>query len=54
MMKGVETALSFRDGTSVAQRQGAKSWELRTTMSFAGLLAKQEGRAEARTILKSL
>lgn len=41
----------FQDALTVAREQGAKSWELRATMSLARLLAKRNARAAARTIL---
>jgi predicted ATPase len=41
----------FREAIEVAQRQSAKSWELRATMSLARLLAKQGHRDEARAML---
>src|SRR5229473_3955440 len=40
-----------RRAIAIAAEQGAKSWELRTTTSLALLLAKQDHRAEARTML---
>jgi predicted ATPase len=44
-------AQSFRDAIELARLQGAKSWELRATTSFARLLATQGHRDEARTKL---
>jgi class 3 adenylate cyclase/predicted ATPase len=41
----------FRHAIEVAQKQSAKSLELRATMSLARLLAKQDRRGKARTIL---
>jgi predicted ATPase len=41
----------LRDAIEVARRQGAKSWELRATMSLSHLLVRQGRRAEARTML---
>jgi len=38
----------------VARAQSAKSWELRATMSLARLLAKQDRRDEARTVLADI
>jgi hypothetical protein len=38
----------------VARRQGAKSWELHATTSFARLLAKQGNRAEAHAMLADI
>jgi tetratricopeptide (TPR) repeat protein len=46
-----EVAQCFRDAIELAQRQSAKSFELRATMSLARLLAKQGKRDEARTML---
>src|SRR5216684_4336917 len=31
----------FRDSIALAQKMGAKAWELRASMSLAGILAKQ-------------
>jgi tetratricopeptide (TPR) repeat protein len=39
----------FHDAIALAQRIGAKAWELRTTISLARLLAKRGHRREART-----
>jgi predicted ATPase len=44
----------FREAIELAQRQQAKSWELRATMSLARLLAKQGRRDEARTMLAEI
>jgi tetratricopeptide (TPR) repeat protein len=44
----------FRDAIEVARRQSAKSWELRATISLARLLAKQDKRDEARTMLAEI
>ncbi len=44
----------FRRAIEVAQRQLAKSWELRATMSLARLLAKQGNRTEARAMLAEI
>jgi tetratricopeptide (TPR) repeat protein len=44
----------FRDAIVLAQKMGAKAWELRTTMSLARLLAQQGRRDEARTMLASI
>ena len=41
----------FRDAIAVAQKMGAKMWELRASMSLARLLANQGRRDEARTML---
>jgi class 3 adenylate cyclase/predicted ATPase len=42
---------AFRQAVASARRQGAKSWELRATMSLARLLEAQGKRDEARTML---
>jgi tetratricopeptide (TPR) repeat protein len=44
----------FRTAITVAQRQQAKSWELRATMSLARLLMKQDRRNEARSMLAEI
>ena len=44
----------FRDAIVLAQKMGAKAWELRATMSLARLLAKQGRRDEARTMLAEI
>jgi tetratricopeptide (TPR) repeat protein len=44
----------FRESIDLAQRMGAKAWELRTTMSFARLLASQGRRDEAQTMLAEI
>jgi predicted ATPase len=44
----------FRTGIAIARRQSAKFWELRATMSFARLLAKQGRRDEARARLAEI
>jgi predicted ATPase len=44
----------FRDAIELAQKMGAKAWELRATMSLARLLAKQGRRDEARTMLAEI
>ena len=49
-----EAAQCFRDAIEVAQRQSAKSFELRATMSLARLLARQDRRDEARTMLADI
>jgi tetratricopeptide (TPR) repeat protein len=41
----------FRESIALAQSMAAKAWELRTTMSLARLLAPQDRREEARTML---
>jgi predicted ATPase len=49
-----EAESCFREAIEIAQRQQAKSWELRATMSLARLLAKQGRRDEARTMLAEI
>ena len=49
-----EAESCFREAIEIAQRQQAKSWELRATMSLARLLATQGKRAEARTMLAEI
>jgi predicted ATPase len=41
----------FRDSIAIARDMGAKSWELRTTMSLAHLLCDTHRSDEARTML---
>ena len=41
----------FRESVALAQKMEARGWELRTTMSFVRLLAKQGRRDEAQTML---
>jgi len=50
----VEAARCFGDAIAVARRQGAKSHELRATMSLARLLTKQGRRDEARSMLADI
>ncbi|MBV8359793.1 MAG: hypothetical protein JO189_17930 [Deltaproteobacteria bacterium] len=45
---------SFRMAITIAQRQQAKSWELRATLSLARLLMKQRRRDEARSMLAEI
>ncbi len=45
---------SYRQAIAVAQRQEAKSWELRATMSLARLLRDQGRAAEARVMLAAI
>jgi predicted ATPase len=45
---------SFRKAITIAQRQQAKSWELRATLSLTRLLMKQGRRDEARTMLAEI
>jgi predicted ATPase len=49
-----EAESCFREAIGIAQRQRAKSWELRATTSLARLLAKQGRRDEARAILAEI
>jgi predicted ATPase len=42
---------SYRRAIEVAQRQGAKTWELRAATGLAGLWREQGKRAEARALL---
>jgi predicted ATPase len=49
-----EAVVSFNEAVQVARRQNAKSWELRATMGLARLLAKQDRRDEACTILADI
>jgi predicted ATPase len=44
----------FQDALAVAERQKAKSWELRTTMSLGKLWRNQGRQAEARARLASV
>jgi tetratricopeptide (TPR) repeat protein len=44
----------FRESIALAQKMGAKAWELRATMSLARLLAKQGRRDEARVMLAEI
>jgi class 3 adenylate cyclase/tetratricopeptide (TPR) repeat protein len=44
----------FRDSIALAQRMQAKAWELRSTMSFARVLARQGRRDEARAALAEI
>jgi tetratricopeptide (TPR) repeat protein len=45
---------SFRNAITIAQRQQAKSWELRATLSLTRLLMKQDRSDEARTMLADI
>ena len=49
-----EAERCFRQAIEIARRQEARSWELRATMSLARLLAKQDRRDEARTMLAEI
>jgi tetratricopeptide (TPR) repeat protein len=44
----------FREAITLAQKLGAKAWELRATMSLARLLRTTNRRDEARTILAEI
>jgi class 3 adenylate cyclase/tetratricopeptide (TPR) repeat protein len=44
----------FRDAIELAQKMGAKAWELRAIMSLARLLVSQRRRDEARTMLNTI
>ena len=44
----------FHEAIALAQKMSAKSWELRSTMSLARLLAKQGQRDEARATLRQI
>jgi predicted ATPase len=44
----------FRNAITIAQRQQAKSWELRATLSLTRLLMKQGRRDEARAVLAGI
>jgi predicted ATPase len=44
----------FRDAVETARKQGAKSFELRATMSLARLLSTQDRREEARAMLSEI
>ena len=44
----------FREALALAQKMGAKAWELRATMSLARLLAKQDRCDEARAMLADI
>jgi predicted ATPase len=52
--KSEEARACFERAIEVAREQGAKSWELRATVSLAGLLLKQGHRDEARTRLAEI
>jgi predicted ATPase len=45
---------AFRHAIAVARGQGAKSWELRATMSLARLLKEQSKTEEARRMLAEI
>ena len=44
----------FREALALAQKTGAKAWELRTTMSLARLVASQSHREQARAMLAEI
>jgi tetratricopeptide (TPR) repeat protein len=44
----------FREAIALAQKMGAKAWELRATTSLARLLAKQGKRGQARAMLAEI
>ena len=44
----------FREAIALAQKMGAKAWELRATMSLADMLAKHGRRDEARSMLAEI
>jgi predicted ATPase len=50
----LEAQSCFDRAIEIAQKQSAKSWELRATMSLARLLATQGRRDEARTMLSEI
>jgi tetratricopeptide (TPR) repeat protein len=49
-----QAAGDFLESIGLARKIGAKAWELRTTMSLARLLAKQNRRDEARSMLAEI
>src|SRR3984893_16012117 len=49
-----EAQRCFERAIEIAREQSAKSWELRTTMSLARLLAKQRRGDEARAVLAEI
>jgi tetratricopeptide (TPR) repeat protein len=51
---GAEAETCYRAAIEIARRQQAKSWELRSTMSLARLLAAQGRCNEARTMLAEI
>src|SRR5205823_5471642 len=56
-LKQAQTELGqadFREAIVLAQKMGAKAWELRATMSLARLLAKRGRRDEARAMLAEI
>jgi predicted ATPase len=56
-LKQAETELAaadFQEAIALARRMGAKSFELRATMSLAQMLDRQGRRDEARTMLANI
>ena len=49
-----EAEESFHKAIAVAQKQGAKSWELRSTMSLARLWQQQRKKKAARQLLAEM
>ena len=49
-----EAESCFREAVEIAQRQQAKSWQLRATMSLARLLRDTDRRDEARRMLSGI
>ena len=49
-----QAEVNFREAIALAQEISAKSWELRATMSLVRLLASQDRREEARTMLAEI
>jgi predicted ATPase len=47
-------SVAFIPAIEIARAQSAKSWELRATTSLARLLAKQDRRDKARTMLADM
>jgi predicted ATPase len=47
-------AADFQEAIALARRMGAKSFELRATMSLAQMLDRQGRRDEARTMLANI
>jgi predicted ATPase len=45
---------AFRGSITLAQKMGAKAWELRATTSLSRMLVKQSRRDEARAILAEI
>jgi predicted ATPase len=53
-LNAAEAQECFERAIAIAQKQSAKSWELRATTSLARLLAKQGHRDEARAMLAEI